>query len=147
MVLLLLTAACAPSRERVASGVIQPSYVFPLGANQNDVLGLLGTPQLGPKYDRYSNLTEFVYRYPFPAVKAETRLPNGATRVEMVDTIHMFFDQKNRLERMASQTNRFYSSFTDMPVDRITILPRRIEHDGSIHSVPDLPVLPPQRLG
>ena len=141
----LLTAACAPNGERAASGIIQPSYVFPLGANQNDVLGLLGQPQLGPKFDRYSNLTEVVYRYPFPAIKAETRFPNGTTRVELVDTIHMFFNQKNVLERMASQTNRFYSSFTDMPVHRITVLPRLVDSNGGVSPVPNLP--PPGRPG
>ncbi|KAA0677711.1 hypothetical protein DS843_23005 [Roseomonas genomospecies 6] len=116
-------------------GVIEPSYVFPLGANKSDVLAMLGHPQTGPRFDRYSNLTEAVYTFPFRAVKAESRLPDGSTRVELVDTIHFFFSHKNQVERMAFRTNRYYSSFTDLPVHKVTVLPRLVDANGRIQPV------------
>ncbi|KAA0573996.1 hypothetical protein FZ983_29110 [Azospirillum sp. B21] len=133
----LVTAACTATREPSPAGVIEPSYVFAIGANKSDVLGMLGVPQAGPRFDRYSNLTEVTYSYPFRAVQAESRLKDGTTRVEMVDTIHFFFNQKNLVERMAFRTDRYYPSFTDFPVHKVTILPRLIDRQGRVRPVAD----------
>lgn len=108
---------------------------------------MLGHPQTGPRFDRYSHLTEVVYTFPFRAVQAETRLPDGATRIEMVDTIHFFFNQKNLLERMALRTNRYYSSFTDLPVHKVTVLPRLIDPQGRARPVAGSPALWRQQAG
>jgi hypothetical protein len=129
-----LAGACAIAPPTLP-GVIAPAYVFPVGASQNDVLAMLGTPAKGPIFDRYSGLTELVYSFPFPAIRTETRFPDGTVRVETVDRIHMFFDRKNRLERMSHRTNRYYPSITELPVQRITVLPRRIDPDGRMHPV------------
>ena len=134
--LALLAAACAPDRAPPA-GVIEPSYVFPLGAKQDDVLAMLGAPERGPLFDRYSGLTELVYSYPFRAIRAETRFPDGTTRVEMVERVHLFFDRRNMLDRMAYRTNRYYPSVADLPVHRITVLPRLVDADGREHPVTD----------
>lgn len=142
LALSLLAGACTATRQSAPQGVIEPSYVFPLGANKADVLGMLGHPQRGPRFDRYSTLTEVVYSYPFRAIRAETRLPDGTTRVEMADTIHFFFNQKDILDRMALRTNRYYSSFTDLPVHKVTILPRLIDQQGRPHPVTMPPHLP-----
>ena len=134
----LVTAACTTTGGQPTAGVIEPSYVFMIGANKSDVLGMLGAPQTGPRFDRFSNLTEVTYVFPFRAVQAESRLKDGTTRVELVDTIHFFFNQKNLVERMAFRTDRYYPSFTDFPVHKVTVLPRLIDRQGRIHPVADL---------
>lgn len=140
MAVACLAAACAVQNAPVPAN-IQPGYTFALGASYNDVLGMLGHPQSGPRLERYSNLTEVVYSYPFKAIKAETRFPDGTVRVELVDFIHLFFDQKGLLKRMGHRVNQYYTSFTDMPVDRITIAPRSVDSLGQVRPVP--PLAPP----
>lgn len=137
----LITTACTTTGAPPLTGTVEPSYVFALGANKSDVLAMLGTPQVGPRFDRYSNLSEVVYAFPFRAVKAESRLRDGTIRVELVDTIHFFFNQKNLVERMAFRTDRYYPSFTDFPVHKATILPRLVDHQGRIRPVAVAPTM------
>lgn len=138
----LLLAACAPPARPPVHGLVLPTYVFPLGASKEDVLGMLGHPPAGPRFDRYSNLTEIVYRFPFPVIQAETRLPDGTTRVEMADTVHFFFNRKNLLERMALRPNPYYPSIAEHPVHKVTVLPRLVDLEGRLRPLSDLPPLP-----
>ncbi|WP_207458093.1 hypothetical protein [Azospirillum sp. SYSU D00513] len=128
---LTLLAGCVV-RPPEPAGLLVPARVIPIGAGRDDVVGLLGPPARGPVFDRYSNLSEMVYSFPFPAIRGETRFPDGTTRVEMVDRIHLFFDRKNKLDRMAYRTDRYYPSVTDLRIDQITILPHRIDPDGRV---------------
>lgn len=135
----LLLGACTPPARPPVHGLVLPTYVFPLGATKEDVLGMLGHPPTGPRFDRYSHLTEIVYRFPFPAIQAETRLPDGTTRVEMADTVHFFFNRKNLLERMALRPNPYYPSFAEHPVHKVTVLPRLVDTEGRLRPLSDLP--------
>ena len=124
--------ACIPVEMRGERATVAPSYVFALGTHQNDIEAMLGFPSEGPRFDRLTQTIESVYVYPFQAIQAETQFPNGTTRAEMVDRIHMFFSRDGVLLRMSSQVDRWYSTFTALPVQRITVLPRLIHADGRI---------------
>jgi hypothetical protein len=128
-----------PPEQRGERTTIEPSYIFTLGAHQNDILAQLGEPELGPRFDRLTQLVEVVYAFPFPAIQAETHFANGITRSEMVDRIHLFFDRNRVLVRMASRTNRWYSSVVEQAVQRVTVLPRLIHQDGTIVPVQPAP--------
>ncbi|CAK0771038.1 hypothetical protein CCP2SC5_520008 [Azospirillaceae bacterium] len=132
----LLSAACAPGGNpsdpsvMTPVAIIEPSYVFTLGAHQADVVAMLGPPSRGPRFDRYSQTNELIYSYPYPIIQAESVFPNHATRNEMVKNIHMFFDRNQILVQMAYNINYYYPSITNMPVHRITVLPRVVEKLG-----------------
>ncbi len=129
----------ANKAEPPNQAVIQPSYVFALGAHQADVMAMLGEPAEGPRFDRVSQTSELVYSYPFQAIQAESHYPNGATRAEMVDTIHMFFDRKGLLVKMGSWVDPWYSSVIQVPVQRITVLPRVVHHPWGVITPPRAP--------
>lgn len=128
----LMLAACSDPILRGERTVVEPSYIFALGVHQDDVEAMLGWPSQGPHFDRFSQTTELVYGYPFPAIQAETQFPNGVTRAEMVDQITMFFNRDGVLVKMASRTDRWYPSFSELPVQRVTILPRVVHRSGEI---------------
>ena len=128
----LALGGCESTMLRGEKARIEPSYVFALGAHLDDVQGMLGYPGEGPRFDRLTQTTELIYGYPFPAIQAETQFPNGVTRAEMVDQITMFFNRDGVLVKMASRTDRWYPSFTDLPVQRITVLPRVVHRSGEI---------------
>jgi len=117
---------------------IVPAYAFALNARYDDIRAMLGHPNPGPRFDRYSRLTVVTYRYPFRAIQAETRFPNGTVRSELVSSIHLYFDDKGTLLRMSYDPNPYYPSFIGTPVDRITVLPRMVYSDGRV-----TPVEPP----
>jgi len=129
---LLALAACVPPDQRGEHVTIEPAYIFAVGVRQDDVVAMLGWPNSGPRFDNLTQSYELVYSYPFPAIQAETRFANGTTRAEMVDTIHLFFSRAGFLIRMGSRTDRWYSSFIEQPVQRITVLPRVIHPSGLI---------------
>ena len=128
----LVLAGCVPPGDRGEKVTIEPAYIFSVGVRQDDVVAMLGWPTTGPRFDNLSQSYELVYTYPFPAIQAETRFPNGTTRAEMVETIHLFFSRAGLLLRMASRTDRWYSSFIEQPVQRITVLPRVVHASGLI---------------
>ena len=128
----LVLAGCVPPEERGEHVVIEPAYIFSLGVRQDDLVAMLGWPTKGPRFDNLTQTYEMVYTYPFPAIQAETRFSNGTTRAEMVDTIHLFFSRSGQLLRMASRTDRWYSSFIEQPVQRVTVLPRVVHASGMI---------------
>ena len=144
-VLVLVTAltACVQPNKNSEHVTIEPAYIFSVGVRQDDVTGMLGRPERPQHFDNLTQTYEVVYRYPFPAIQAETHFPNGTTRAEMVDTIHLFFSRDGLLVRMASRTDRWYSSFVEQPVQRITVLPRVI-HDSGLITAPKPP--PPPEL-
>ena len=106
---------------------------------------MLGYPGEGPRFDRLTQTTELIYGYPFPAIQAETQFPNGVTRSEMVDRILLSFDRKGLLVKMASHTDRWYPSFSDLPVQRVTVLPRVIHPSGEITAPKPAPPGPPAK--
>ncbi len=112
------------------AAVIEPSYQFALGSAYKDVVGALGPPQRGPIHDRYSNTRELVYAFDRRLIRAESRMPDGVTRTEMVDHIHLFFDFDDILVKMSHRPNRFYSWFSTMTVDRITVVRRQARTVG-----------------
>ncbi|CAK0766487.1 hypothetical protein WCLP8_3940019 [uncultured Gammaproteobacteria bacterium] len=122
--------------NRVA--VVEPSYVFALGVQYNDVTSMLGQPAIGPRFNAYSNTREIVYIFPSPVVQVETQLPNGVTRSELVDRVHMFFDFNNLLVKMVYRGDHNYGYITDMPIQRITILPR-VDHKYPVKAPPIVP--------
>ena len=138
MVLLAILSGCAvePMAEPPERAVIEPSYAFTLGAHQDDIIAALGYPAEGQRFDPVSQTLELVYSYPFPAIQAESHFPNGVTRSEMVDTIHLFFDRKGLLVKMGSWVNRWYSSVIDVPVQRVTVLPRGVHHPSGAITAP-----------
>lgn len=111
---------------------IIPAFEFSIGANYNDIAGVLGNPQRGPLFDRYSNLTEVVYVFPFRAVTADTRLKDGTVRSEVTDRIHLFFNEHKRLVQMTHRPNPYYPALIDMPVHRVTVSPRMVGRDGIV---------------
>jgi hypothetical protein len=123
---------CGPPDFKGERVTIEPSYVFALGVLRSDVEAMLGLPEQPARYEPLSRQVELDYVYPFPAIQAETHFPNGVTRSEMVDRIAMFFDGHGILVRMASRTNRWYSTVIEQPVQRITVLPRLIHANGVI---------------
>ena len=128
----LMLAGCVPPAQRGEHVTIEPAYIFAVGVRQDDVVAMLGWPTTGPRFDNLTQSYEVVYSYPFAAIQAETRFPNGTTRAERVDTIHLFFSRAGYLTRMASRTDRWYSSFIEQPVQRITVLPRVVHASGLI---------------
>ncbi len=138
LVAALMLAGCVPLGERGEKVTIEPAYIFSLGVRQDDVVAMLGWPNRAPRFDNASQSWELIYSYPFAAIQAETRFPNGTTRAEMVDTIHLFFSPAGLLTHMASRTNRWYTSFSEQPVQRITVLPRVVHASGLI-TAPDPP--------
>ena len=151
----LVLAGCVPPAERGEHVTIEPAYIFTPGVREDDVVAMLGWPDRPRHFDDLTQTYELIYSYPFPAIQAETRFPNGTTRAEMVDTIHLYFSRAGQLLRIASRTDRWYSSFIEQPVQRVTILPRVVHSSGLITAPraprPDLPpvadelrgVLPP----
>lgn len=139
---LLALTGCVPPDQRGEHVTILPAYIFALGVRQDDVMAMLGWPNSGPRFDNLTQSYELVYSYPFLAIQAETRFPNGTTRAEMVDTIHLFFSRAGFLTRMGSRTDRWYSSFIEQPVQRITVLPRVVHPSGLI--TPAQPKPPPE---
>lgn len=126
-----LSACMAPEPPPFAGRVL-PAYVFPLGASQEDVMGMLGPPPLGPRFDSVTMLTEVIYRFPFPAIQAESRLGDGVRRVERTDKVHLFFNRGGRLERIDLRPNLYYPSQPGTLAHQITILPRVIGLDGKM---------------
>jgi hypothetical protein len=142
LALLLLPALsdCVVEKDEPAErAVIEPSYAFTLGSEQSDIMAALGMPAEGPRFDRVSQTIEVVYRYPFPAIQTESHFPNGVTRSEMVDTLHLFFDRKGLLVRMGSWVDRWYSSVVEMPVQRVTVLPRVVHYPSGEITAPRVP--------
>ncbi|MEI6559158.1 MAG: hypothetical protein WCO00_12205 [Rhodospirillaceae bacterium] len=140
----LVLGGCVAPAERGEHVTIEPAYIFSIGVRQDDVVAMLGWPTKGPRFDNLTQSYELVYSYPFAAIQAETRFPNGTTRAEMVDTIHLFFSRGGQLTRMASRTDRWYSSFIEQPVQRITVLPRVVHASGLITAPkPPVPTPPP----
>lgn len=137
---MIATASCVPPPLRGERVVVEPSYIFALGAHQDDVEAMLGWPSRGPRFDKVSRTTEIAYAYPFPAIQAETHFPNGAVRAEMLDEITMFFNQDGVLVRMTGHPDRWYPSFSDLTVQRITVLPRVVHRSGEI--TPPRPAAP-----
>ncbi len=135
----VLSGCYSEMAEPPDRAVIQPSYVFALGVRQDDVQAMLGQPSDGPRYDRASRTTLLVYHYPFQAIQAESRSHNGMIRAEMVDTIYLFFDSRGVLIKMGSWVNRWYPSEVDVPVQRITVLPRVVHAPWGVVT----PVRPP----
>lgn len=123
--LAVMVTACQPPPSMIKSvapsTVIEPAYAFSLGAHLRDVRGALGPPRRGPIYDRFSDTLEVVYSFDRAIVAAETRLPNGVVRTEMVDRVHMFFDANEVLVRMAHEPDRNYAWFSSLPLHRITV--------------------------
>jgi hypothetical protein len=134
-----LTGCVVEKAEPPERAVIEPSYAFTLGAHQTDILAALGDPAEGPRFERAGQTTELVYSYPFPAIQAETHFPNGVTRSEMVDTLHLFFDHKGLLVRMGSRVNRWSSWVVEMPYQRVTVLPRVVHHPSGVITAPRAP--------
>jgi len=122
---MLVTAACRP--DGTPGQALRPPPPPPppieiaLGATYQEVVAALGPPLRGPLFDRYSNTREITYTYPVAVILAERRLSKNETRTEPVDRIHMFFDSGNRLVRMASVTDPYYSWFSSALVNKITI--------------------------
>ncbi|MEI6987340.1 MAG: hypothetical protein WCK65_14555 [Rhodospirillaceae bacterium] len=139
LMLTLTMASCVLPTMRGEKAKIEPSYVFALGAHQNDVMAMLGYPNEGPRFDRVTQTYELVYNYPFAAIQAENQFPNGTTRSEMVNVIHMFFDRDGILTKMASEVDRWYSSFSELPVQRITVLPRLVHSSGRVSAPKSAP--------
>lgn len=136
-----LLAGCVPTPPPQAA--IEPAYVFSLGVAYADVVAMLGPPDSPPRYDRYSDTSEAVYRFPFDAVEVDSRFPNGAVRREHTNHIHMFFDRAGALVQLAIRPNRYYPSMTDFPVQRVTIAPRLVRRTGSGVTVAPPPPPPP----
>lgn len=129
--LALLAGACALPPPSAPATVI-PSFSFALGANLSDIVATLGPPTQAPRLDRYSNLTQAAYTFPFPAVTVDTRLADGTVRSEVVDRLTLFFDADSRLVKMTPRPNPYYAVLTDLPVHRATVAPRMLARDGSI---------------
>lgn len=130
---LLLAAgvsACAPANNVTPLIDAKPAVSIPLGAQRDDVLALLGPPAKGPRVDTYSELVEYTYIYPFPAVSAESKLAKGQVRTEAADRLHLFFDRGGVLRRMGTRVNPYYPSFVTAPADKVTISARAIDIDG-----------------
>ena len=144
LALMTALAGCVPPANNGEHVTIEPAYSFALGVHQDDVMAMLGWPERPLRYDNLTQTYEAVYSYPFPAIQAETHFPNGTTRAEMVETIHLFFSRDGQLLRMASRTNRWYSSFIEQPVQRITVLPRVIHDSGQITAPKPPPPARPQ---
>ncbi|MBI1320933.1 MAG: hypothetical protein GC168_18560 [Candidatus Hydrogenedens sp.] len=124
---LVLVTGCIESKApppTTAAIVAEPTYVFNLGVHYDDVVAMLGPAGRGSRFDRYSNSRELVYAYGFPAFEAETLMPDGTVRKEMTDHIHLFFNFDGVLIKMVAKGNRFYSYVSEMPIHRITVLPR-----------------------
>ncbi len=136
-------AGCVPASERGEHVTIEPAYIFSLGVHQDDVVAMLGWPAIGPRFDMLTQTYELVYSYPIPVIQAETRFPNGTTRAEMVDTIHLFFSRAGQLASMGSRTNRWYSSVIEQPVQRVTVMPRVVHSSGIITAPRPKPPEPP----
>ncbi len=132
MAALIAVAGCVPQSDRGEQVTIAPAYVFALGVHQDDVVGMLGWPNVGPRFDNRTQTYELIYTYPFLAIQAETRFSNGTTRAEMVDTVHLFFSRAGQLTSMGTRTDRWYSTFIEQPVQRITVLPRVIHASGLV---------------
>lgn len=137
VMLVLASGGCAvppPEPPPVAVRIV-PAYAFALNARYDDIRAMLGYPDPGPRFDRYSRLTVVTYRYPFRAIQAETRFPNGTVRSELVSSISLYFDDKGTLLRMSYDPNPYYPSFIGTPVDRVTVLPRMVYSDGRMTPV------------
>lgn len=129
--------ACAPANDVAPLIDAKPAVSFPLGAQRDDVLGLLGPPARGPRVDAYSELVEYVYLYPFPAVSAETKLAKGQIRTEVADRLHLFFDRGGVLRRMGTRVDPYYPSFIAAPADKVTIAARAVDVVGR-----QIPIVP-----
>lgn len=140
VVLALLAGGCSlpPPEPPPVAVRIAPAYAFALDARYDDIRAMLGPPNPGPRFDRYSRLTVVTYTYPFRAIQAESRFPNGTVRSELVSSINLYFDDKGTLLRMSYDPNPYYPSFIGTPVDRMTVLPRMVYNDGRV-----TPVEPP----
>lgn len=129
----------------------KPEITIPLGARVDDVVALMGHPTRGPRVDAYSELIQYTYVYPFPAVSAESDLSQGRVRTEVGNTVHLFFDRGGVLRQMGLRTDLYYPSFLDTPAKRITIAARALDVDGRqipivpgiVQAVPEEPLAPP----
>lgn len=123
-------AGCMPGGYVTPIVDTKPATTIPLGAQRDDVLALLGPATRGPITDAYSELVEYIYIYPFPAVSAETKLARGQMRTEIADRLYLFFDRGGVLRRMGTRVDPHYHSFVTAPADRATIAARAIDVDG-----------------
>lgn len=123
-------AACAPANNMAPLLDAKPAVTIPLGAQRDDVLALLGPPTRGPRVDAYSELIEYAYVFPFPAVSAESKLAKGQTRTETADRLHLFFDRGGVLRRMGTRVDPYYPSFIAAPADSVTVAARALDAAG-----------------
>lgn len=144
---LLVLPACVPGNYMPPLIDTKPAVSVPLGAQRDDILALLGPATRGPITDAYSELIEYIYIYPFPAVSAETKLAKGQIRTEITDRLYLFFDRGGVLRRMGARVDPHYHSFVTAPADRATIAARAIDVEG--RQIPIFPgvVAPPPPLG
>lgn len=130
--LALPLAGCMVPEPAPLAGQVLPAYVIPLGASREDVLGMLGPPPVGPRFDLITHQTEIIYRFPQPILQAQTRMPDGTQRIERTDTVYLFFGQGGRLERIDLRPNPYYSAFPGTLAHQVTVMPRIRGLDGRI---------------
>jgi hypothetical protein len=123
-------AACVPVNNVPAIVDTKPAVTIPLGAQRDDVLALLGPATRGPRVDAYSELVEYIYVYPFPAVSAQSKVARGQARTEVADRLYLFFDRGGVLRRMGTRVDHYYHSFVTAPADSVTIAARAIDVEG-----------------
>jgi hypothetical protein len=140
LTLALVLAGCLSRGVQPDRVELQPGYAFALGVSWTDVSAMLGEPSEGPFFDRLSQTNHAVYSYPFPAIQAETHFPNGITRSEMVEAVHLFFDRSGLLVQMTARPDPNYPSVVTAPVHRITVLPRAVRRTGLGPIVGPVPV-------
>ena len=137
-------AACVPVNNVPAIIDTKPAVTIPLGAQRDDVLALLGPATRGPRVDAYSELVEYIYIYPFPAVSAEAKVARGKARTEIADRLYLFFDRGGTLRRMGTRVDHYYHSFVTAPADSVTIAARAIDVEGrQIPMYPGIVTPPP----
>lgn len=131
----LTLGGCMVPEPAPLAGQVLPAYVIPLGASREDVLGMLGHPPVGPRFDPISHQTEIIYRFSQPILQAQTRMPDGTQRIERTNTVHLFFGQGGRLERIDLRPNHYYSSVPGTLAHQVTVLPRLRGLDGRIRAL------------
>jgi len=127
----LALAACVPT-PATPPYTILPGYEFAIGANLADIVAVIGPPRRGPIRERWSNLDQSVWSWPFPALTVETSLKDGSVRSEETTTIHVFTNAAGRVVSMTHRPDPYYPTHTDAPVTRVRVAPRARFADGTI---------------